>query len=206
MGDKLPTERELAEQMGVNRNIVHAGLLALEQKGFLEARPRVGTFVADYMETGSVDILLAMMNYNGGYPRRSEVRSAIELKILFDSFAIRQMEGKVTGAELDVLWMYLEQLRACDKPTEAASIVYGFFHAMSVFSGNTILPLIYNAFRPFNFTLFLRHIRRYSIRTSVDFLQELFALISDGRTEKAVETLTAYYQRSISGDMEIYEA
>lgn len=205
VGDRLPTERELAEEMGVNRNIVRSGLAVLVQKGFLEVRPRVGAFVADYMRTGGVDVLIAMMNYNGGFPRRSEVRSAIELKILFDAFAIRQMEGKVTAEQLDVLWGYLEQLRACEKAGAAADICYAFYHTMSGYSGNTILPLIYSAFRPFTYTLFLRHIRRYGVRLTVNFMERLFVCLSDGRMEEAAAHLTAYYRRSISGDLEIYE-
>ena len=205
VGDQLPTERELAEEMGVNRNIVRAGIASLAQKGFLTVKPRVGAFVADYMQTGGVDVLLAMMNYNGGFPRRSEVRAAIELKILFDTFAIRRMEGRVTAQQLDALWKLLEQLRACERPADAASVCFAFFHTMSGYSGNTILPLIYGAFRPFTYTLFLRHIRRYGVKLTADFAEQLFVCLSDGRFEEAAEVLTAYYQRSIDGDLEIYE-
>ena len=205
VGERLPTERELAEEMGVNRNIVRAGVAALAQKGFLTVKPRVGAFVADSMQTGGVDVLLAMMNYNGGFPRRSEVRAAIELKILFDTFAIRRMEGRITAEQLDTLWKLLEQLRACERPADAASACFAFFHTMSGCSGNTILPLIYGAFRPFTYTLFLRHIRRYGIEITVDFLERLFVCLSDGHFEEAAEALTAYYRRSIDGDLEIYE-
>lgn len=48
IGSQLPTERELAEQMGVSRAVVNGGVAVLAGKGFLEIRPRVGIFVADY--------------------------------------------------------------------------------------------------------------------------------------------------------------
>ena len=45
IGDKLPSERELAASMHVSRAVVNTGIAELEQKGFLIIKPRVGTFV-----------------------------------------------------------------------------------------------------------------------------------------------------------------
>ena len=44
VGDKLPSERELASSMQVSRAVVNAGIAELEQKGFLIIKPRIGTF------------------------------------------------------------------------------------------------------------------------------------------------------------------
>lgn len=204
IGEQLLTERELAEVMGISRNIVHSGIAVMVAKGFLEIRPRVGTFVADYNQTGSVDILVSMMNYNKGMLRRAEVRSSIELKILFDTFAIRQMAPNLTEENLDKLQGYIVALNNTSRITEASEIAYEFFRYMSILSGNTILPLIYNSFRTSNRTLFQRHIKLYGIQLTIDFITELFNLISNKKTDEAVNHLTDYYQRSIKGDLEIY--
>lgn len=204
IGEQLLTERELADVMGINRNIVHSGITAMVAKGFLEIRPRVGTFVADYNQRGSVEILVSMMNYNRGMLRRTEVRSSIELKILFDTFAIRQMAPTLTKEKLDKLQGYLLALESTSKATEAAEIAYEFFRYMSILSGNTILPLIYNSFRTSNRNLVERHIRLYGIRLTIDFMTKLFDLIAIGKTEEAIRHLTDYYERSIKGDLEIY--
>lgn len=204
IGEQLLTERELAEVMGISRNIVHSGITAMVAKGFLEIQPRVGTFVADYNQKGSVDILVSMMNYNGGMLRRPEVRSSIELKILFDSFAIRQMSGNLTQENIDKLQGYILALEKTSKITDAAEIAYEFFRYMSILSRNTILPLIYNAFRISNRNLFERHIRLYGIKLTIDFMTGLFNLITNGNTEEAIRYLTDYYDRSIKGDLEIY--
>ena len=54
VGEKLPSERELATSMQVSRAVVNAGISEMEQKGFLIVRPRVGTFVEDYRKNGSL--------------------------------------------------------------------------------------------------------------------------------------------------------
>lgn len=204
IGEQLLTERELADVMGISRNIVHSGIATMVAKGFLEIRPRIGTFVADYNQKGSVGILVSMMNYNKGMLRRPEVRSSIELKILFDSFAIRQMSPNLTPENLDKLRGYILEIEKVTKVTEAAEISYEFFRYMSILSGNTILPLIYNSFRTSNRNLFERHLRLYGIKLTIDFMTQLFNLIAKGEVQEAIDYLTNYYERSIKGDLEIY--
>lgn len=45
-GHPLPTENELAEQLGVSRMVVHRAMRELCREGYLTRRPRLGTFVA----------------------------------------------------------------------------------------------------------------------------------------------------------------
>lgn len=40
IGEKLPSERELADSMQVSRSVVNAGLAEIADKGFLEIVPR----------------------------------------------------------------------------------------------------------------------------------------------------------------------
>ena len=66
IGDKLPSERELAEQMGVSRIVINSGLNELAKAGFIEQKPRIGAYVADYRRTGTVETLLSILRFNGG--------------------------------------------------------------------------------------------------------------------------------------------
>lgn len=86
IGAQLPTERELAEMMDVSRGVVNSGIAEMAHKGFLEVRPRVGTFVADYRRVGKSDIFLSIMHYNGGILPEQEIRSLLEFKSLIDCF------------------------------------------------------------------------------------------------------------------------
>lgn len=49
-GDKLPSERELAEGLGVSRNILREAVTALSLMGVLDVRERQGTFVSNLQE------------------------------------------------------------------------------------------------------------------------------------------------------------
>ena len=98
IGSKLPPERELAESMKVSRAVINSGIAELEKKGFLVVRPRIGTFVADYHRDGSLDTLVAIMNYNGGVLKNREVKSVLEARIMFmveaSQFAIDRASDK----------------------------------------------------------------------------------------------------------------
>ena len=56
-GDRLPPERELAQQFGVSRTAVREAVKALREKGFVEAYPGRGTFI---VETSSHPIRVSL--------------------------------------------------------------------------------------------------------------------------------------------------
>lgn len=56
-GDKLPSERELSEQLGAGRSSVREALRALELLGLIETRRGEGTFLKSYRHNRLIDIL-----------------------------------------------------------------------------------------------------------------------------------------------------
>ena len=110
IGSKLPPERELAESMKVSRAVINSGIAELEKKGFLVVRPRIGTFVADYHRDGSLDTLVAIMNYNGGVLKNREVKSVLESRIMFMVEATRFAIDRASDEELLGLQEYVYQM------------------------------------------------------------------------------------------------
>ena len=81
-GDRLPTERELADTMHISKTVVHEGLRELHRLGFLDIASRRGVTVADYAQTGSLETLTAIMDYHGGLPDEKTARSILRLRYL----------------------------------------------------------------------------------------------------------------------------
>jgi GntR family transcriptional repressor for pyruvate dehydrogenase complex len=61
-GDRLPSERALAEQFGVGRSVVREALLKLEFFGILKTRPQSGTTVEDMTSTGLSALISNMLS------------------------------------------------------------------------------------------------------------------------------------------------
>ena len=116
IGSKLPPERELAESMKVSRAVINSGIAELEKKGFLVVRPRIGTFVADYHRDGSLDTLVAIMNYNGGVLKNREVKSVLEARIMFMVEASQFAIDRASDKELLGLQEYVYQMENCTDP------------------------------------------------------------------------------------------
>jgi GntR family transcriptional repressor for pyruvate dehydrogenase complex len=82
-GDKLPTERELAEQFGVSRTAVREAVKALIRAGLIEAHPGRGTFVTSRVPTGVREMLDQMLKHDKVVGTRNlvEVREVLEPEI-----------------------------------------------------------------------------------------------------------------------------
>lgn len=148
VGEQLPSARELCVKMGVSRPVISAGIVELEKMGFVEIHPRKGVFVGDYRRKGTLETLVAIMRYNGGAMRRSEVQSLLETRSALECLCVRLVIERASDADLASLSPFLESIRNASDGDEAAEQVFRFHHEMAVLSGNTLLPLMYYSFRP----------------------------------------------------------
>ena len=64
-GDKLPTERDLAETFNVNRATVREALRKLENLDLVEIRHGDGLYAKNYLESGNLDLIKAAFNMDG---------------------------------------------------------------------------------------------------------------------------------------------
>lgn len=82
-GDRLPTERELAEQFGVSRTAVREAVKALREKGLVQGHPGRGTFITDGASRAMRDSLGFMMKIgsDAGTDNVVEIREILEPEI-----------------------------------------------------------------------------------------------------------------------------
>ena len=107
-GDKLPSERELAEQFGVSRTVVREAVRALVAKGVIDARTGSGLRVAAVAAAAvSESIALYLRGGTLEYPKVHEVRKLLEVEISAlaaersDDAHLRQLEE--VCAEMEVV-------------------------------------------------------------------------------------------------------
>jgi GntR family transcriptional repressor for pyruvate dehydrogenase complex len=84
-GDRLPTERDLAEQFHVSRTAVREAMKILAQKGLVDMRPGRGTIVIDGAHEAMQDSIGLVMKLRlgevGGSDNLVEVRTILETEI-----------------------------------------------------------------------------------------------------------------------------
>lgn len=204
VGEKLPSERELAASMQISRAVVNAGIAELEKKGFLVVRPRIGTFVEDYRKNGTIDTLISILNYNGSMLKDDEIRSILEVRIVLDTLAIRLIIDHATDEEIFSLEPYLARLAKCDDAQEAVELAYEFHHTLGIISGNSFLPLFFSSFKSLIQALWFRYCQRYSIVALYKNRAALYYFLRKRDKESAIAHLEQTLGNSIDGTREIY--
>ena len=149
IGQKLPSERELALQLGVSRPVVHEGLVDLAAKGLVTIKPRVGTVINDYRKQGSLAILSSLINYHDGAIEPKLLNSMLEMRLLFEVeaaglAALRRNEDHM-AAFREILEK--EKQAGTRKLEKIVKLDFEFHHLIAMASGNIVYPLLINSFR-----------------------------------------------------------
>lgn len=193
-GTQLPSERELAEQMKISKTAVHAGITDMVRKGFLEVEPRKGVFVGDYARNGTLETLTSITMFSGGMLNEKNIRSLLEMRYAIESVAIKKVADKKGGAVRDELMEMVEKAKEIVSEKEIdyhklSELYFKFHHTICIESGNTIAPLIFNAFKTPSIAFWANSARALGPKESVGRLETFAKYICEGNTQKALEHL-----------------
>lgn len=83
-GDKIPTEAEMAENMGVGKNSIREAIKILVYLGVLEIRRAEGTFVCEGFSESMIDPMIygIILDKEDSYENLMELREMIEVGVL----------------------------------------------------------------------------------------------------------------------------
>jgi GntR family transcriptional repressor for pyruvate dehydrogenase complex len=138
-GDKLPAERDLAEQFGVSRTAIREAMKALVQSGLVKIHPGRGTYVTDstsMVVRHSIDMLVRVGNETG-IKDLVEVREILEPEIAALA-AIRANREDIEAMENAVKAMD----QAMDDPDTYIEADLDFHLALAQGSNNALIPVL----------------------------------------------------------------
>jgi len=204
MGTQLPPERELAQQMQVSRAVVNGGLAELAQQGFLEVRPRQGTFVADYRRKGNLSTLIAIMEYQGGVLGKDEIRSILEVRRALEHLAAQRAIRYASDEALARLGDIVARIAAAQNNAQAAEAAFAFQHELAMQSGNTLLPLIFRSFYSSVLVLWERFCALNGVSMLYETSVRLCRHIRDRDLSAAVAWIDYCTRETVSGSRRIY--
>ena len=206
IGTELPSERELAEQMQVSRAVINGGLNELARKGFIELRPRQGSFVANYRRRGNLDTLITIMEYQGGILGTQEIRSILEFRRALEHLAIESAISNASDKQLESLSPFVDQLKNASTPLQAAEIAFQFHHELSFIGNNSILPLIYYSFRSPVVSLWTRFCSMHGIDALYLNMNTLYEHVKNRDITASHQWTDTYLTEAISGHQQIYSS
>ncbi len=96
-GDKLPTERVMAEELQVSRTSIREAMRALEVVGLIESRQGAGNYIREEFDDVLLEPLsIVFMLQNGTNKDIFELREVLELSTIFLSVMRISDEDKKT--------------------------------------------------------------------------------------------------------------
>jgi GntR family transcriptional repressor for pyruvate dehydrogenase complex len=142
-GDRLPSERDLARELGLARTSVREGLRTLELLGFIEVVPGKGIFLRDGV-SGSLDrVLQTWVSVHGGALRELyEARAALEVE------AASLAAARTAPEAIDAMAQALAAMARAKDRGDAEGYVEGdaaFHDALARASGNGVIRQLLGA-------------------------------------------------------------
>lgn len=134
-GERLPSERYLAESRQVSRNTVREAIKALAEKGVVASRRGAGTYVAE----GALACMI-----DGATRRRQRLREVFELRKILEPqiarLAARRISAEGLAALADVI---AQQRKALEQGRDLVALDELFHRLLARATGNSVLFDLY---------------------------------------------------------------
>lgn len=142
-GDKLPSERELAEQLNAGRSSVREALRAMELLGLIETRRGEGTFLSTYRPYHMVELLSAFILQEA--KTKENLKSTKQL--------IEKEASKIAMHRLNESHFHVLHEKINNFATGSETFHYDFFTTIFEVADNQLLQKIWRLMEEFSRTI-----------------------------------------------------
>ncbi len=143
-GDRLPTERELAEQFQVSRTAVREAMKSLAQKGLINMRPGRGTIVIDGAREAMQNSISLMMKLKLGEVGGSD--NLVEFRVILETEIAALAAARATEKEISAMH---EAIRIMDESLNDADAFISadneFHEALAQATQNALILILINS-------------------------------------------------------------
>lgn len=197
-GDKIPTEKELAERFGVGRSSIREAIKTFNYLGVLESRAALGTFVRDRSQISSEALSWSLLLGNDELDDLIDLRGSIELWCLLglvDGYKHETEAATQTVRSLTEIVDEMADAAASGVRELLIEADFQFHYAVIRSSGNLLFASIYDTLRSFLHAEIKRSQDDYEDpRQICDEHRQLIAAIATGEQLQAVAAYTGHIE------------
>ncbi len=193
VGDRLPSERELADRLKVGRSSVREALRALELLGLISTRRGEGTFIEEHTSHRLVEILSFFILRNDKSKKELlELRTMIELDAIrlaaerIDNKMIEKMENLIVKSE--------EELKLGIIPLEED---YLFHQSIALATNNHLLYKLWKPVVDYGRVILKESLERYGRpEESIDEHRKILKALKEHDVKEAEYQMKRHLQKS----------
>jgi GntR family transcriptional repressor for pyruvate dehydrogenase complex len=172
-GEKLPTQRALAADLGVTMSSVREALKRLEQMGLVDVRHGSAMRVRDWREHGGLDVLTHLL-FRGGALDAGVLAAVLEARALMLRELAALAAERRSAAQAQRLHELAERFAETEHPHDAARVDFAFFTEVAQAAGNLVFQLILNAIRD----LYFAHLDAVPVTARPNELAPMYARVA----------------------------
>lgn len=138
-GDRLPSERELVEQLGISRASIREALRSLEIIGLIESKQGEGNFIRENFDNTLFEPLSIMFMLND-----CKIEEIFELRKVIEIETAALAAKKITTEEINKLQMLVDNMKTSEDEDERVKDDAKFHYTIAKASGNFLILSILN--------------------------------------------------------------
>jgi len=146
-GEKLPSERDIAESKKVSRVSVRDAVNRLSQMGLIKKVPQSGTYVSDYLSEATMELLIEILK-SGTQTDPGLLFSLLEFRRLVESFAVKKGAVNASKRVLTKLKRLVqEQEEHIEDARKLTQIDFNIHLTLVTLSENMVIQVLFNNFK-----------------------------------------------------------
>lgn len=146
-GDRLPPERELSLELGVNRTTLREALKKLEHMGLLSIRHGDGTRVLDYYSNARIELLGSLLLTQAQF-NPDLIENLFDAREVVGTELARKAAQRRSPENLGALKEILSVLKEASEINEVQELELQFFFALAEATRNIFYVFMINSIRP----------------------------------------------------------
>lgn len=192
-GTRLPSEREMADTLGVGRSTLREAMAALDLLGIIEVRPGSGS----YLKADSSQLLSQALQW-GLMLAQPEVQDLVEVREHLELLAAKLAATHASDEDIERLRVHLEQMREPGASVEDFVEADIAFHLETArIANNTVLEALLESIRSLLRAWFDRTLRvEGTMKATIKEHEAIFEAIANRSPAEAERRMRQLMQRA----------
>lgn len=195
-GEKLPSENELCESLGVSRVTVRAAIQQLEILGLVETRHGGGNFVKEFSSANAMNALHPLIQIN----ENQDIITILEYRKIIEKGTIGLIAPKITAADiarLEETYQLMVSLSGTDQPQKQAEADHLFHYQLAQIANNPIIIKVYEIINVILAAAMVEIVRLLGTEMGLRYHRQLIDALKTGDKALCESMMEAHIEETI---------